>query len=105
MTTTEPPPALSIADNKAAFQEALFKPVNGRTHDGYIVRATKTHVDFWARGKDYTITRRGVLAIRTKQEDGRTWYSYGTGTLHKSFMAECEFCDAMLSKFNIQKLR
>lgn len=98
---------MNIADNKNQFLESLFKPIEGKTYDGYIEKVTRTGrkagVHFWARNKEYTVTPRGVLASRSKDEKGQTWYSYTLGVF-KSYSAECDFCSDMLHRFEIERI-
>jgi hypothetical protein len=44
-----------IVENEAAFTETLFKPINGRTADGYVVKRGKRFCDVWVNGKVYRI--------------------------------------------------
>jgi hypothetical protein len=66
-----------IVESKAAHTETLFKPVNGRTADGYVIRRAKDHVDVWLCGKEYRINRWLVWCKGSKQEDGRILWQHG----------------------------
>lgn len=70
-----------IAKDKSAMLDTLFKPVDGRTADGYIerVQAGKRNrgIKLWVNNETYVLNFDGVFCFATKLPDGRTWYSYG----------------------------
>lgn len=77
---------------------------------GYIEKAKKTSIDFvWTRGgkpKDLTLTRRGVVASRSKLEiDGkkRTRYGYTLDPFGEdvSYSEKCRVAELLLEKFGI----
>lgn len=43
-----------------------------------VTKVRKNALDFTYKGKDYVFTKYGVLARATKQDDGKTRYSYGS---------------------------
>jgi len=88
---------LNLADSETAM-------LNGTNYDGFIRKVKKYQIDFFARGKEYTITRRGIIASRTKLADGKTWYSYQIDDLCESYSAEVDFAADMLRKYGIAKL-
>lgn len=77
-----------IVSNEAEFTETLFKPIDGRTADGYIVRRGKRFVDIWLCGKQFRVNRYLVLC---EQGDNGAWYHgilsvpFGFGALTEAF--------------------
>lgn len=96
---------MNLANKESQMLESLFKPVSGRTYDGFIRKVKRTSIDFWARGKEYTITRRGLVVARSRTPDGKTWYQYQIDDLFPTLSLEHEFASAMLEKHGIAKLQ
>jgi hypothetical protein len=48
---------MTIVENERAFTETLFKPINGKTADGYVAKRGKRFCDVWIAGKVYRINR------------------------------------------------
>lgn len=44
-----------IVESQSAFLDSLFKPIEGKTADGYVVKRTKNTCVVWLHGKEYTI--------------------------------------------------
>lgn len=98
---------INLANNQSAMLDSLFTPVNGKTYDGYIEKVTKNKIDFWARGKHYTINKHGVICRRSwplkEQGDNRTFYQCQIDNLCGGYMAERDFANAMLEKYGITR--
>jgi hypothetical protein len=58
-----------IVENQAAFVETLFKPINGKTADGYVLKRGKRFVDLFLAGKTFRLNKWGVFC----QRDGEVW--------------------------------
>ncbi len=67
---------INIAKNKDEFLNSLFKPVDGKTYDGYIIRRTKTGVRLFMFGDEFHVNKHAVLCSTMKLPNGKTWYSY-----------------------------
>lgn len=65
-----------IVESKAEFTESLFKPINGRTADGHVIRRAKHHIDVFLCGHEYRINRWLVWCKGSKQDDGRTLWQH-----------------------------
>lgn len=53
--TKEESRQIVIVENESAFKETLFKPINGRTADGYVIKRGKRFCDVFLCGKTYRI--------------------------------------------------
>lgn len=81
---------LKIANNENEFINSLFNPDG--TCSGYIQKVNKHKIDLWILNKEYTINKFGVLCLRTKLDNGKTWYSY---QLDFDYMSQHEFIDSL----------
>ena len=92
---------MMIANNQDDMLKSLFKPVDGSTFDGFIRKVKRTSVDFWARGKEYTITQRGLIVARSKSPDGKVLFQHQIDGLFRTRSLEHEFAEQMLKKHGI----
>jgi len=65
-----------IVANADAFTETLFKPIEGRTADGYVVKRSKRFCDVWLNGTIYRINGELVWCAPCTFSDGRKGWTY-----------------------------
>jgi len=90
-----------ITRDKASFLESLFKPINGKTADGYVSKRLKNRIVVWLAGKEYTVNAHKVWCNMTKLANGQTWYSHAVIDEHLNkylgYMAQYEAASTLLA--------
>jgi hypothetical protein len=89
MTITEKR-SVVIVENEREFSATLFKPINGRTADGYVRKRGKRFCDVFIAGKICRINRFGVWC--EQGSDGRWTFA---NLSQFGYAALCDAADAL----------
>jgi hypothetical protein len=81
---------LVIVENEKEFSATLFKPINGRTADGYVRKRGKRFCDVFLAGKIVRINRFGVWC--EQGSDGRWTFA---NLSQFGYMALCDAAEAL----------